>query len=53
MVYYQENVNEIREIQVFLGSNLNFTVWDFTWSLANYNVYKKNIPSNLINNKVN
>ena len=34
--------NEIHKIEVFLGSNLNFTIRDFTWVLANNdNIYKK------------
>ena len=37
-----KNVDEIHEIEVFLGSNLNFTIRIFTWGLANYdNIYKK------------
>ena len=36
-----KSVNEINEIEVFLGSNLNFTIRGFTWGLANDdNIYK-------------
>ena len=31
----KKNVNEIPEIEVFLGHNLNFTVRVSTWDLAN------------------
>ena len=30
-----KNVNDIHEIEVFLGNNLNFTIRYFTWGLAN------------------
>ena len=30
-----KNVNEMPEIEVFLGTNLNFTIRLFTWCLAN------------------
>ena len=37
-----KNVDEIHEIEVFRGSNLNFTIRIFTWGLANDdNIYKK------------
>ena len=43
-----KNVNEIPEIEVCLGSNLNFTIRVLTWGLANdviyandYNICKK------------
>ena len=32
-----KNINEKPEIEVFLGSNLNFTSRVFTWGLANDN----------------
>ena len=42
IIYYKSNVNEIPEIEVFLGSNMNFTIRVFTWDLANDdNVCKK------------
>ena len=30
-----KNLNEIHEIEVFLGSNLNFIIRVFTWGLSN------------------
>ena len=37
-----KNVNKIHETEVFLGSNLNFTIKVFTWGLANDdNICKK------------
>ena len=37
-----KNVNEIPEIEVCLGSNLNFTIRVLTWGLANDdNICKK------------
>ena len=35
IMYYEKNVNEISEIEVFLGSNLSFAIRNFTWDLAN------------------
>ena len=50
----RKNVNEMHKIEVFLGSNLNFTLRVFTWGLANDgDIYKKNILTNLINNTLN
>ena len=43
---------EITEIEVYLGSNLNFTISDFTWG-NDFNICEKNILSNLINNTIN
>ena len=49
-----KNVNEIPDIEVFLGSNLNFTNRVFPWDLANDdNISKNNILPNLINSKIN
>ena len=49
-----KNVNEIPDIEVFLGSNLNFTNRVFHWDLANDdNISKNNILPNLINSKIN
>ena len=39
-----KNVNEIIEIEVFLGSNENFTIRVFTWGLTN--------DENIINKKI-
>ena len=37
-----KNVNEIHEIEVLLGSNLNFTIRVFTWGQSKHdNMYKK------------
>ena len=53
-VLIKKNVNEIPKIEVFLGSNMNFTIRVFTWDLANDdNICEKSILSNLINNPIN
>ena len=37
-----KSINEIHEIEVFLGSNLNFIIKVFTWGLENDDsIYKK------------
>ena len=37
-----KNIGERPETEVFLGSNLDFTISDFTWGLANDdNICKK------------
>ena len=42
-----KNIHKIPEIEVLLGTNLNFTVKVFTWSLPNDdNICEKNILSN-------
>ena len=49
-----KNIGERPETEVFLGSNLDFTISDFTWGLANDdNICKKNVLPNLINNTIN
>ena len=55
-----KNINEIPEIEVFLGSNLNCSTRVFTWGLANdhdickkYEKPAKHILSNLISNTKN
>ena len=53
-VLIKKNVNEIPKIEVFLGSNMNFTIRVFTWDPANDdNICEKSILSNLINNPIN
>ena len=47
----KKNVNEIPEIEVFLGRNLNFKIKIFTWGLVNDdNICKKTILFNAISN---
>ena len=49
-----KNVNEIPDIEVFLGDNLNFTIRVFPWDLANDdNISTNNILPNLTNSKIN
>ena len=48
-----KNVNEIPEIEVFLGTILNFTINVLTWGLANNDNICKKILSNLVNTTIN